>query len=113
MDVEQLLTWRCVRQRHGVTAHVAVIIGGSALKAALPDFMMRQAKLIPLKLAIVPMLFHGAPFPLPPLQRLPGMALTQCIVVCRQFSAGAAGNLWGCVAHQQVQVRVAAVSTAC
>lgn len=66
MDVEQLLTWRCVRQRHGVTAHVVVIIVGSVLKAALPDFMMRQAKLISLKLAIVPLLFHGAP-PLPSL----------------------------------------------
>lgn len=81
MDVEQLLTWRCVRQRHGVTAHVVVIIVGSVLKAALPDFMMRQAKLISLKLAIVPLLFHGAP---PFLHWLPDTTKTQCIVVCRQ-----------------------------
>lgn len=62
-DVEHLLTWRCVRQRHGVTAHIVVIIVGAVLKAAMPDFMMRQAKLISLKLAVVPLLFHGPPKP--------------------------------------------------
>lgn len=64
VDVEHLLAWRCVRLRHGIMTHVVVIVVGSVLKAAMPDFMMRQVKLIALKLAVVPLLFHGSP-PLP------------------------------------------------
>eukprot|EP00892_Ulva_mutabilis_P006295 jgi/Ulvmu1/4037/UM019_0014.1 len=58
VDVEHLLAWRCVRLRHGVMTHIAVIVVSSVLKAAMPDFMMRQAKLIAFKLAIAPLLFH-------------------------------------------------------
>lgn len=60
VDVEHLLAWRCVRQRHGVMVHVVVIVVSSVLKAAMPDFMMRQDKLITFKLSVTPLLFHGA-----------------------------------------------------
>lgn len=58
-DVEHLLSWRCLRQGHGVTAHVLVIIVCAVLKISMPDFIARQAKLNSLKLAVVPLLFHG------------------------------------------------------